>query len=270
MALIHCKNCGAEISERALQCPSCGALTGMEKEEESSAENGESTKEMTICEECGHEFSKMLAECPKCGCPVSNDDNLAECLKSVSGKTSKRKGRKWIAVFLTAVLITVCGVAAHNANQKNTYFNNMVYAVDAMLSGAVEAENAGGLIHDVWYNAIFDKNNDETYEYTATAEDFNEALDNLFEDKDFQKKISGIIENQTEVAGYIVKLQNPPDEFAETSGEIKELYDYYLDITNAVIMPVGSLNSYTEDFNETDSSFATQYGKVVNYLSGLS
>ena len=54
-----------------------------------------------------------------------------------------------------------------------------------MLNGASQAESAGGLIHDVWYNTIYDKYDSTTYKYTNGETDFNDSLKNLFSDKDF-------------------------------------------------------------------------------------
>ena len=45
------------------------------------------------------------------------------------------------------------------------------------------------MIHDVWYNCIFEENDPETNEYTRPngyyLDDFNDALANLFSDETF-------------------------------------------------------------------------------------
>ena len=53
MALIKCKECGREISDKATTCPHCGCP--VEKE--------------IKCEECGAILSATDEVCPQCGCP---------------------------------------------------------------------------------------------------------------------------------------------------------------------------------------------------------
>ena len=50
MALVKCKECGKEISDKATVCPACGF------------EN-----QLTICPKCHKEMSKTVKVCPHCG-----------------------------------------------------------------------------------------------------------------------------------------------------------------------------------------------------------
>ena len=80
MALIKCKECGHEVSDKALECPNCGCP--IEKD--------------IVCEECGEHLEKGVSNCPKCGCPVETsailNDNTPEEQKSyVEYKTYKKK-----------------------------------------------------------------------------------------------------------------------------------------------------------------------------------
>lgn len=72
-----------------------------------------------------------------------------------------------------------------------------------MLDGAAEAEESGNLIKQVWYNAIYKKEDEATDKYTkiknSFVSDFNDALSNLFADSRFSKKISDIEDNQKTV-----------------------------------------------------------------------
>ena len=53
MALIKCKECGQEISDKAMTCPKCGAPV----------------ERMISCTECGTQMSENAKACPNCGCP---------------------------------------------------------------------------------------------------------------------------------------------------------------------------------------------------------
>ena len=56
MALIHCPECGKEISDKAEKCIHCGHVM---KEQPK-----------IICEDCGNEIPEGAETCPVCGCPV--------------------------------------------------------------------------------------------------------------------------------------------------------------------------------------------------------
>lgn len=54
MALIKCKECGHEVSDKASACPNCGC----------PVEKG------LVCKECGYPICDTDAVCSNCGCPV--------------------------------------------------------------------------------------------------------------------------------------------------------------------------------------------------------
>ena len=65
MALIKCTECGAQISDRARKCPSCGCpIEEILKEPDKK-----------ICVECGNELEEGTEICPKCGCPTAEHEN---------------------------------------------------------------------------------------------------------------------------------------------------------------------------------------------------
>lgn len=61
MALIKCKECGKEFSDKASQCIHCGCP--IEKEEKK-----------IFCVDCGNELKISDKVCSKCGCPTDNDN----------------------------------------------------------------------------------------------------------------------------------------------------------------------------------------------------
>lgn len=264
MALIKCPNCGTDVSDKAKQCPNCG-------------ETLQTQKVVKLCEECGYELDDNTTICPKCGCPVPESEEQK--------KTRKKKkiiiSVIAILVVILALIAIVCVVKVTNQKKAeeaaaaaeaarvqavNDYASNLELASFTMLTGASTAEEAGTLIHDVWYDTIFDEHNADTSKYTSGNSDFNDSLSELFSDEEFQDKIASIKSNQATVKELMQELTNPPAEYEEAYNTLKDYYDAYLELTNLAISPTGSLQSYTDDFNEADSNVLKYYNAMDVYI----
>lgn len=264
MALIHCSECGSEVSDKAVECPQCGAKLH------------EQDVIRKVCEECGGELTEGEVICHKCGCPVQ--DNAQK--EAVVVQPVKKFNTKKLIIIVVA-LVTLLGAAfgVHSMQEKakkaaaeaervekiEKYADNLSVVTFIMLNGATEAEKAGGLIHDVWYNTIYDKYDAETSKYTSGHSDFNDSLQALFEDSDFQKQISDIRDNQSSVNSIMKLLKNPPEEYEEAYDALKDYYDAYLELTNLVVNPTGSLQSFTSNFNDADSAVVKYYEAMKIY-----
>lgn len=142
-----------------------------------------------------------------------------------------------------------------------------------MLSGAADAETAGNLIKKVWYNSIYEKTDSSTDKFTrknqgsgAFYDDFNDALGNLFRDASFQIKIKSVEENQEKVSSLMKDMKNPPEEHEEAYRTLQDYYDAYLEFTNLVVNPSGSLQTFSENFNSTDQNVSNYLSKMQLYL----
>ena len=84
--------------------------------------------------------------------------------------------------------------AEEYAQRVEEYSDNLNLATVTMLTGASDAESSANLIKQVWYNAIYEKRDDETDKYTRPkgyfVSDFNDALGNLYADSSFSSKVS--------------------------------------------------------------------------------
>lgn len=260
MALINCPGCGKGISDKAFVCPQCGTQL---QEKEILAKH---------CQECGEELTNEETVCHKCGCPVSLEKSSIDLENGI--KFSKKK-----TAVIVVIIIAIIGIIfAVNNYQKQAaekqisedYATNLELASYSMLDGAFDAENAGNLIHSVWYNTIFDISDSETDQYTKTNgvsnNDFNDSLQALFSDSSFQATISSIKSNQETTKSLIKELTNPPEEYAEAYSTLKDYYDAYLELTNLVINPTGSLQSFTSDFNSADSEVSKCYEAMKIYI----
>lgn len=266
MALIECKVCGKQVSDKAKTCPSCGAVL---LEEEKAAPK--------TCQECGLELPDGVTVCPNCGCPIADPIIPPEPPKvevtKVSMPIDNSSLKKVVTIALSVVVLIALVLAGVSISKKNAtkkeaeeYAQNLTLCSELMYSGAADAESAATLIHDVWNNCIVEKKDSTTDPYTRTKngsgwfyDDFNDALSNLFNDHIFQQQIGWIKDNQTSVAKYMKNLKNPPDEYKEAFDALKDLYEVYCTITDCAVNPTGSLNSFTSTFNTADSDFIKYY-----------
>ena len=270
MALINCPSCGKEVSDRATFCTQCGFRLSPAKV------NGESEIEKRLCEDCGEELFEGIETCPNCGCPVPVPDKepKIEDIKPQQVELTKitiplfKKKAFWFSIIGCIILVIglLVSIKVYHNRQAETYYENMEILSFSMLNSASEAEKAGNLIHAVWYNAIFDKYDPETIKYTTGASDFNDALKNLFSDDDFKKQIDNIKKNQNTVNSLMKTLKNPPKEYQEAYEDLRTYYDAYIEFTDLVINPTGSLQSYTNDFNNLDSKTVNCYRTMQLHL----
>lgn len=62
------------------------------------------------------------------------------------------------------------------------------------------------------------------------------------------------------------KLKNPPEKYKEAYEKMSKLYDSYIKLTNMVTDPNGSLQTYSDTFNETDTEVLNNYKALGVYL----
>lgn len=261
MAMISCPKCNEKISDKANKCVHCGFNLTEEK--------------MITCSECGKEMSPKKKICPNCGCPVSenNNDTEAAAQKVELTKVAVGKNTKMALLFAgigIAVLIIIM-LLVNGANSKS-YKENLDIIIVKMLDGGATAEECGNLIKKVWYNTIYEKSDYTTNKYTKDNygrfyDDFNTSLNNLFYSSDFKEKIDSIKSNQEEVNDLMKKLKNPSSEWEEAYDDLKDYYDSYLDLTNLVISPTGSLTTFSSKFNDADTDMLNSYSKMKSYLN---
>ena len=249
MALISCPICGQNISDKAKVCPNCA---------HSFADNVSAANNI-ICGECNTEYDKTLSACPNCGCPMPN--------------TKVKRNNKYIGIIISVIVIAAICFCGNNIRKNlvvQEYHNNLKIVSYTMLDGAAKAEEAGNLARSVWNNAIFEKQDTETDKFTMPngrfVDDFNDALNALYSDDDFNKSLSEIKNNQTDVIELMKKLKNPPKEYKEAYDVVQTYYESYLKMTKLVISPNGSLNSFSEDFSTYDTETVNAYEKLQIYL----
>lgn len=117
-----------------------------------------------------------------------------------------------LAVIAAGVMLREREAAEEALRRSREYEENLRLVVDAMLSGAVEAEECCNLTVQVWNNAIWQQEDDATNPYTKPegrfVTDFNDALYNLYADPAFCAKLDDITENQRTVEAIVRRLKN--------------------------------------------------------------
>ena len=273
MAMTTCPNCSEQISDKAKKCVHCGAVLIPE--------------EKKYCPDCGAELEEGMESCPKCGCPIEND-TTSEAIPQqveVTGVKVSKKSKKLIVIGIIAVIAVAIsaavGVQVHKKNvaakaaaeaqkQSEEYGSNLSLAAYSMLSGASDAETCGNLIKQVWYNAIYKESDSKTDKYTKPdgyyVSDFNDALQNLFSDSGFSSQLADINDNKDTVNSLMKKLKNPPADYKDAYDSLSKLYDAYISLTNLATDPNGSLQTYSQNFNDADSETLNCYNALKMYL----
>lgn len=264
MALVQCPNCGKNVSSKATKCPACGFELPKEVEQ-------------NLCEECGTVLPEGATECPECGCPVHLDENTKLQRVSVANvelEGIKPKTKKAIIMALIILVLAIAGyfgfTSISKGNISSQYKKDLSSAVSLMWLGGYQAESAGSLIHDVWYNTIYEKSDYTTDKYTKVGstfnDDFNTSLLRLELSDEFTSKTKSIRSNQETVENLMKKLQNPPEDQKSAHAALMNLYDSYIDMVNLALSPSGNLSSYTTNFNNADSSFSKYYKAIQIYV----
>lgn len=237
---------------------------------------------MRYCPYCGTQFEEGTKICPNCGKSVYiqeeaevGNDTAAPILEPDENKKGSSKKKVFIVVIaLLLVAAVVAGIYFKNKQEEERiraqYALNIEQVTYDMLDGAADAEKACNLINKVWSDAIWEKWNEETYQYTCPdgdfVDDFNDALANLFVSDEFSKWEADIKDNQEKVIALMKELKNPPEGFEDAYDAVKELYDTYTQFTSMAINPNGSLNSFLDNFSEIDDQFLRNYNAMKLYM----
>lgn len=275
MAMINCPECGKEISDKAKKCVYCGKVFSEE----------ENIQQEIRCSECGEILSKNDKICPKCGCPVDEETSEIDLKKPQQVEVTNIKvtanTKKMIIGIVAAIAICFLGLVGYKAysNNKaeknyqqtyNEYISNLRQVQILMISGGSDAEKMCNLTARVWSNAIYEKRDDETDMYTRPngffVSDFNDALQNLWEDSDIENTLAGIESNQDSVKAVMKKLQNPPEKLDKCYDTVSDLYESYKVLTDLAVNPTGNYTTFTSNKSNAVSDFMASYEKLDSQI----
>lgn len=255
MALVKCPWCGLTISEGISICPHCGKPTTRNASRNVAAP-----------------YNQSVARPPQ---TTSRYSDMTDIDDDDDDDDEKRSGSK-VAIIIIAVLLVIAvplGVFGYLKHQKEVkreeYINNLFIIKTQMLLASATAEDAASLVHDVWYNTIYEKRSDKTDPYTMSTKyrnsfnsDFNDSLRALYVSDLYQKYIEFIEDQSEEIADLFGELQNPPEELASAYSTLDSMYDAYQTLTTCATNPSGSLLSYTQQFESARDDFLKYYEKL--------
>ncbi len=98
MALIKCKECGHEVSDKASACPNCGCPI----------------EKVPVCGECGQQIPDGVEACPNCGCPIERKKTVYQ--EEVE-KHKKKNGWIWALAIMLLCLIGGGGYYFYNQSK---------------------------------------------------------------------------------------------------------------------------------------------------------
>lgn len=273
--MINCPECGKEISDKANKCVYCGKVLSEE----------ENIQQGIRCSECGEILSNNDKICPKCGCPVDEETSERDLKKPQQVEVTKIKvtanTKKMIIGIVAAIAVCFLGLVGYKAysNNKaeknyqqtyNEYISNLRQVQILMISGGSDAEKMCNLTARVWSNAIYEKRDDETDMYTRPdgffVSDFNDALQNLWEDSDIENTLAGIESNQDSVKAMMKKLQNPPEKLDKCYDTVSDLYESYKVLTDLAVNPTGNYTTFTSNKSNAVSDFMASYEKLDSQI----
>lgn len=266
-------------------------VTGVERNEESVSVG-------KVCPKCGMKSESNF--CPNCGQDLSevvehkqneevqgedvevkdetkpNNEPKEAALNERAEKTGasekekpKSKKKILIALIIAGVVIIgaiIAGVSVTKAKEDEKYVTNLNALSSFILNSSVDVENQCNLIQSVWHDAIYEEPSAETKKYVSGTDDFNEALENLFADEDFQDKNDQITASKSTIDSIMDYLKDPPDKYEKYYDEAVELYGKYCEFVNLAIDPDGSYTSYTDKFQELDSELLEEYNKYTTII----
>lgn len=227
---------------------------------------------LVTCPECGKEVSETSKKCIHCGYKFKKN-----------GGSGKKKAIiiSIIAIILVAVGLSVFFVIKNKRDKElaeqreKKYIQQMEYFRDDVINGGATAEDLCNLVDSVWYNAINEKFDVKTNEYTHDDKkhefyDFNTALSNLFESNEYSKLVSDLKTNKGKVDEMIAELKEYPNEnYKEYFDCCYDLYNEYTMFYNFATNASGSYKEYSEKFTETENIFLEKFNKLKNNIELL-
>lgn len=186
------------------------------------------------------------------------------------------------AIAIVVALVVKANNEAAHAEKVQNYLDDMRKGSAMVVVAAAEAEDVCITTRQVWYNTIFKESDIETNEYTIKSnaysptvgdytdsqfnDDFNVSIKRLYESEYMKKKLDSIDGWNESISEMQRKLSNPPKEIEAEYDAFVKLIDAYYDLTDLAKEPTGSLQSYSEKFNECDYELMSLYNKLDRQL----
>ena len=264
MALIICPECQKQISDHAASCPNCGfplqrggydgaVGDGLLSLEKRPRKKGRKKKVIIILT-----ISTLVCACiAVCAVLLFNNYKQREFEAEQASIAQEKALQESIAEE------SAQQEAAEKAKQealaeqarkeaRAEYISDLKNYVQYVRYGCYESLLACELTRAVWHDSICQEYDQKTAPYTQTDgkfhSDFNDSLAKLMASQGMQESAEAIRRNRETVGALYKDLLNPDSEFKGCFEQVETLYDLYYDYTSLALIPIGSLNSFTEDY----------------------
>lgn len=184
--IVSCPNCGQQLKGDPGSIGTCPKCQTRLQFPEGDSNQGEPI----TCPHCGQVQRYKDGRCINCGKMLSESGSTPK-----NGKDRKKKKNKTKVIVLSVILALIVGacVWGYKLVQKKEYIDTLYDFQYNVIFGASAAEDLGNLTRSVWYDAIFEEYDPETWEYVKNeyddyVSDFNVALQNLSNDSDIKDK----------------------------------------------------------------------------------
>lgn len=258
--IVSCPKCGQQLKGDPGSIGTCPKCQTRLQFPEGDSNQGEPI----TCPHCGQVQRYKDGKCISCGKMLSESGRTPK-----NGKDREKKKNKTKVIVLSVILFLIVGacVWGYKLVQKKEYIDTLYDFQYNVIFGASTAEDLGNLTRSVWYDAIFEEYDPETWEYVKNeyddyVSDFNVALQNLSNDSDIKDKKDLITSFQKDVTQNIKDLADPPSGLEDCYSICMDLYQEFNNLCDMAVSPTGSLESYTNDFRETDGDLADLYERL--------
>ncbi|MCM3724602.1 hypothetical protein M3226_02655 [Neobacillus cucumis] len=183
----------------------------------------------------------------------------------------RKKKKVWLGLVVVLLVASIGGglfwkhvqtvkaeEAAAEAKKKaiKNYEKNMGLALAAAIVVGTHSEKMADQYHDVWYSAIFNDRYTTSDGTKHSYGSFNQAIkdqNSVYEQSGDNLKL---LSEMVVFEGYMNKLKNPPSKYEQLYQELVDLYATASSFEKLAESPSGSLQSYTNEFNQRDSELA--------------
>lgn len=186
------------------------------------------------------------------------------------------KLKKIMAVLLSCFILSGCndGKKKEQEQIEQAYALNLNTVSSQMLAGAALSESLCNNTTQVWYNAIYDKYNVNTFKFMTDSNDdgkvdFNDAIINLFAHESTISTVNMLKDNKQKVDSLMSELATPPEKYEKCYDTVTDLYKIYSNFTSIAITPTGTYNDYSTNVSKLDSDFGSTYNLLKTQLPDI-
>ena len=157
--------------------------------------------------------------------------------------------------------------AVKDAKEYNEMVECYYKICDLSYTGASSAEKICVTTYNTWKDSIFNSPSEDTKKYVNGAKDFNEAVENVYEDDEISDQLNDVNDTEDDLDDYIRKIQNPPEEFDKCYDAAIELNTSFKQLADLANDPSGmNLSDYGDAESERVDSFVSDAEKLKSVI----